>query len=166
MMAMKQAAEGSLARGLTRAFALAVVLAMLVTVPVMGQAASYKLPALDGARELTPKTLSEGATILVVWASWSPRCRDITDRVDAINTKWRDRANVVTINFQEKSDDIRAALAKDKMPVPVYLDENGAFSKMHAVTTVPHVLVYVDGKKVHSQRLTRDIDQVIASKLP
>lgn len=148
------------------ALALALAAGLGILTAVDAQQPAFRLPLLAGSGELTPDELAKGTQIVVVWASWSPRCRDIDEQVAALHSKWRDRATVITVNFQEKPDAIRAALADRKMKVPVYLDSTGAFSKMHAVTTVPHVLVFVDGKRVLGQRLTSDIDQVIASKLP
>jgi len=136
---------------------------------VDAQQATFRLAKLGatgpGAAELTAETLGKGNKIIVVWASWSPRCRDIDKRVAALHEAWGSRADVLTVNFQEKPAAIRDALSKMDMKVPVYVDADGRFSKAHAVTTVPHVIVYSNGKRVVAQRLTRDVDSIIDANL-
>src|SRR6478672_894961 len=59
------------------------------------------LSCLGGTR-LGETELAHGTTIVVVWASWSPRSRDIVERVNALAGRWGGRARVVTVNFQEE----------------------------------------------------------------
>ena len=60
--------------------ALALVLALAGPGPAQQD---VRLPGLRGG-QLTGADLGKGATVLVVWASWSPRCRDIVERVNAL----------------------------------------------------------------------------------
>lgn len=122
------------------------------------------LPGLDGGR-LTSADLARGTTILVVWASWSPRCRDVVPRVNAVADKWSGRARVATVVFQEEAEAVRKFLAGKKLKVPVYLDASGSFSKEHAVTTLPGLLIIKDGRDALRGKLPANPDPVIERAL-
>ena len=119
-----------------------------------------------GGGELTESDLARGRTIVVVWASWSPRCRDIVERVNPIAERWGGKARVVTVNFQEERAAVEAFLDGKALQAPVFLDGDGAFSKRNAVTTLPGLLVYVDGRVAYSGRLPEDPDRVLSQTLP
>jgi thiol-disulfide isomerase/thioredoxin len=128
--------------------------------------------AQDGTRlvgmrgeELTQSDLDRGATVLVVWASWSPRCRDIVERVNPLAERWSGKARVATVNFQEDRSAVDTFLHGKSLSAAVYLDGDGAFSKRNAVTTLPGLLVYVDGRVAYSGRLPEDPDRVLAQAL-
>src|SRR5690606_15310648 len=108
---------------------------------------------------------AQGATVVVVWASWSPRCRDIVERVDAIAAKWSGRARIVTVDFQEEPADIERFLAGKSLAAPVYLDRDGEFSKAHAVATLPGLILFRDGQVRYQGKLPADPDSVLADAL-
>jgi thiol-disulfide isomerase/thioredoxin len=139
-------------RALAGAFALALLLAPAAAVAATGD---VRLPGLSGG-QLTSADLARGSVVLVVWAGWSPRCRDIVERVNAIQAGWGGRARVVTVNFQEEPAAIEQFLAGKKLAVPVYLDRDGAFSKSHSVTALPGLIVFRDGQVRHAGKLPAD----------
>ena len=141
---------------------LAVLLGVALTVPAPAQ--GVRLPGLQGG-QLTDGDLAQGATIVVVWASWSPRGKDIVDRVNAIQSRWGGRARVVTVNFQEDRGTVEGFLAGKRLAVPVYLDADGAFSKKHAVTTLPGLLVVRDGNVAYRGRLPDDPASILNETL-
>ena len=144
----------------------AAVLALLLTLvlPVSAGAQDIRLQGLSGG-QLTEADLGQGATIVVVWASWSPRCRDIVDRVNALQGRWGNRARVVTVDFQEDRGAVQSFLSGKNLSVPVYLDTDGAFSKKHAVTTLPGLLVIRDGNVAYRGKLPDDADRVLSEIL-
>ncbi len=149
-------------RSKTAGFVLALVLLLL---PVTARAqGNFRLPGLDSGN-LTEASLAQGVVVVVVWAGWSPRCRDIVERVNAISGKWGGQARVVTVNFQESASDARSFLTGQKLAVPVFLDEDGSFSKTNAVTTLPSLLVFRDGRNRYRGRLPDDPSQVISQAL-
>jgi thiol-disulfide isomerase/thioredoxin len=123
-----------------------------------------RLTGLRG-EQLTDSDLAGGATVLVVWASWSPRCRDIVERVNPLAERWGGKARVGTVNFQEDRAAVEAFLRGKSLSAPVYLDADGAFSKRNAVTTLPGLLVYVDGQVAYSGRLPEDPDSLLSKTL-
>ena len=134
---------------------------LLATPAVAGEEA---LTNLDG-RRLEAGALGEGPVIAVFMATWSPRCRDVASRVEALERRWGDRARVVMIDFQEDADVVREFLGDAIDLVPVYLDRDGVFSKEHAITFLPGLLVLQDGKVAFRGRLGRDPDAVLAQIL-
>ena len=141
----------------------AVVLVLAAGVPAAAQRRVH-LPGLRGG-QLSEADLARGATVLVVWASWSPRCRDVVERANAVAGRWGGRARIATVNFQEDPEAIERFLAGKQSSVPVYLDRDGEFSKAHAVTALPGLVVFRDGKVVFAGRLPADPDAVLGEHL-
>ena len=151
-----------------RASALLFVLALaLVTGVFAGRGAAqdgWRLDGLDGG-SLDRGDVARGTTVLVVWAGWSPRCRDIVEKTNRIVERFGDRARVVMVDFQEEPAEVRAFLAGKGARAPVYLDADGSFSKQHGVANLPGLVVYRDGTVAHAGRLPDDPDGVIGSAL-
>jgi len=141
---------------------LSVLLALSVTGSAWAQGSELNLPGLDGGG-LSESDLVEGdTTIIIFWASWSPRCKDIFERSNAIAAEWKGRARVITVNFQEDLPEIRAFLRGRTARVPVFRDPDGRFSKKHSVTTLPSMLIYEQGRIAFQGRLPEDPSRVIA----
>lgn len=149
-------------RARTAILAVALLAAGALAAPARAQ--DFRLAGLSGG-QLTGGDLARGTTVLVVWASWSPKCRDIVNQVNAIQRKWGGRARVVTVDFQEDRGDVEAFLRGKSLSVPVYLDTDGSFSKNKAVTTLPGLLVIRDGKTAYRGRLPDDPDSVLSSAI-
>ena len=118
-----------------------------------------------GGEQLSEGDLSQGTTIVVVWASWSPRSRDIVARVNPLAQRWGGRARVVTVNYQEDRGAVEGFLAGKGMAAPVFLDADGAFSKKYAVATLPGLLILKDGNVAFRGKLPDDPDKVIVEIL-
>jgi thiol-disulfide isomerase/thioredoxin len=173
---MRPAASGRpAARTVTDASRSALVLALLALCapwPSPGSAAAQSAAAPDQVTlvgleggQLSEADLQQGVTILVVWASWSPRCRDVAARIDAVAASWSSRARVASVVFQEEPETVRRFF-DDKVPgTPVFIDTSGAFSKKHAVTTLPSLLVIDGGKTAFRGKLPADPDPVIERAL-
>jgi thiol-disulfide isomerase/thioredoxin len=148
------------------AVALLAVLALaLAAVPLPAAAQdSITLQGLGGGT-LSEAELERGATIIVVWASWSPRGRDIDARVRAIAQRWGGEARVVTVNFQEDRATVEGFLAGKQFGAPVFLDEDGRFAKKNAVTNLPALLVMRDGRVAYRNKLPDDPDPVLGEVL-
>jgi len=124
----------------------------------------YRLPGLRGGA-LTSADLDRGSHVIVVWASWSPRCRDIVERANAIADRWGSGARVVTVVFQEDAAAVEKFLQGKSLQAPTYLDSDGEFSKAHAVTSLPGLVVLRDGEARYQGRLPTDADSTIADAL-
>lgn len=142
----------------------ALALALAVGVSGFARAQEISLSCLGGAR-LNESDLARGTTIIVVWASWSPRSRDIVERVQPLAGRWGDRARVLTVNFQEDGAAAERFLAGRNLGVPVCLDPDGVFSRKYNVATLPGLLIVKDGQVAYRGKLPDDPDRVIAGLL-
>jgi thiol-disulfide isomerase/thioredoxin len=107
------------------------------------------LRGLDGP-DLRPADLAQGTTVLVVWASWSPRCRDIVERVNALDRRWSSKARIVAVAFNEDRAEVERFLAGRRLGARVVLDADGAFAKKHAITWLPGLVVVKDGDAAYA----------------
>jgi thiol-disulfide isomerase/thioredoxin len=146
------------------AAALVLALLWLAALPGNARAEDVNLSCLGGGH-LTDADLGRGATIVVVWASWSPRSRDIAERVGPLATRWGGRARVVTVNFQEDGPVVERFLARKNLGAPVCLDPEGTFSRNYKVATLPGLVVLKDGQVAYQGKLPDDPDAVIAPLL-
>lgn len=140
-----------------------VLLLALAAAPVVGQD-SFRLPGLAGG-ELTRGDLEQGTAVVVVWASWSPRCREIPEQVTALAGDWGGRATVVTVNFQEERGEVEAFLRGRSMAAPVFLDADGQFGRAYGVTNLPALLILRDGRPLYNGRWPSDVDALLAEHL-
>lgn len=146
------------------AVAFVLVLASLAGFPGFAGAQDVSLSCLGGAR-LSEGDLSRGTTIVVVWASWSPRSRDIVERVNPLAGRWGSRARVLTVNFQEDQRAVEAFLRGRDLGAPICMDPEGAFSRKYNVATLPGLLIVKDGQVAYRGKLPDDADRVIADLL-
>lgn len=147
-----------------RAAVFVVLTAMLAGLPGVARAQDVNLSCLGGSR-LAEADLARGSTIVVVWASWSPRSRDIVERVSPLADRWGGRARVLTVNFQEDRAAVERFLAGKNLGAPVCLDPEGAFSRKYNVATLPGLLVVKDGQVAYRGKLPPDADAVISAAL-
>ena len=127
-------------------------------------AENVRLPGLRGG-ELTSAELGRGATVVVVWASWSPRCRDIVERVNALEASLGGAARVVTVDFQEEPAAVEEFLKGKGLRAPVYLDRDGEFSKSMEVTSLPGLVVYKEGEVRFRGRMPADPAATVSGAL-
>ncbi len=147
-----------------RAFALALLGSLLVVPTLLAQGQPLDLRGLRGER-LTDADLARGAVVAVVWASWSPRGRNVADRVQALERSWSGKARVLTVNFQEDAPAVESFVGAHRWQSPVFLDPDGLFAKRYAVATLPGLVVLRDGKAVYKGKLPDDPDPVVAGAL-
>lgn len=140
----------------------ALALLLAAALPVIAE--TIALPGLRGG-SLTEAELSQGAHVVVIWASWSPRGRDIAERVGTISDRWGSRARVVAVNFQEERGEVEGFVREHPFSVPVYLDRDGALARKHRITQLPGLLVLVDGVAKFTGALPADPDGAIGAAL-
>jgi cytochrome c biogenesis protein CcmG/thiol:disulfide interchange protein DsbE len=163
--------------------ALLVVLAgvaSLVLVPSSGSeaeaaqvgrpASAVSLPDLSG-REVKLETLRGRAVALNFWATWCPPCKE---ELPALAEAWRAARGgcVAFVGVTEESSraDAVAEVARQAVPYPVVLDDDGAVARAYGVTGLPRTyLIDAEGivRKVFSGRVTRaQLEKAIAPFVP
>jgi thiol-disulfide isomerase/thioredoxin len=151
-------------RGLLLAAAAGVSI-VLGSIAASAADSEWSLPGLSGG-SLSSKDVSSGDTIVIVWASWAPKCRDIVERTNPVAARWSGRARVALVDFQEEAADVSSFLAGKSPGAPVYLDGDGTFAKQHQVTTLPSLVVFHDGTFRNLGKLPDDPDPVLSRELP
>ncbi|HYN22764.1 MAG TPA: TlpA disulfide reductase family protein [Thermoanaerobaculia bacterium] len=148
-----------------RVTATAAVMLMLWSGAALPAAAQDSI--LQGLRgeQLKEADLAQGATIFIVWASWSPHSRDVVERVNRVAQRWNGKARVVTVNFQEERGVAEGFLAGKGLGAPVFLDPDGSFSKKYAMAWLPGLLIIKDGRVAYRGKLPEDPDRVIVEIL-
>jgi thiol-disulfide isomerase/thioredoxin len=142
---------------------LLLLLAAAAAVPAGAQPGG-SLPGLRGG-QLSSADLAQGTHIIVVWASWSPRCRDISPRVNDLVQKLSGQGRVVTVNFQEEASAIDEFVRQNPLNAPIFLDRDGEFSKGHAVTALPGLIVVRQGEVLFQGRLAAEAEEQIEALL-
>ncbi|HEX4965890.1 MAG TPA: TlpA disulfide reductase family protein [Thermoanaerobaculia bacterium] len=140
------------------------VLLLLAGLARLAGAQELSLVCLGGEK-LSEGDLSRGTTIVVVWASWSPRSRDVVQRINPLVTRWKGSARVMAVNFEEERHAVEVFLAGKGLAAPVCLDSEGLFSRKYNVATLPGLLVVKDGQVAYRGKLPDDPDRVIADLL-
>jgi thiol-disulfide isomerase/thioredoxin len=140
------------------------VLSAVAAPPASGQGRGFSLEGLSGG-QIQQRDLNQGAVIVVVWASWSPRGRDIISRTNEIADRWGSQARVIMVNFQEDKATVESFLQGNQAKAPIFLDRDGAFSKNYSVTHLPGLLIFKDGVTAFSGKLPPDANSLIAQTL-
>ncbi len=138
--------------------------AVLLSPPAWTEERSFRLEGLRTG-ELQPAELLQGDVIVIVWASWSPRCRNIVERANDVADRWGDRARVLTVAFQEDRETVERFLSGKSPRAPIFLDRDGAFSKRHTVTHLPGLLIFRNGDTGFSGRLPNNPHALIEQTL-
>jgi thiol-disulfide isomerase/thioredoxin len=148
-----------LARAARRLCLVSAVVTAALAGAAMG-AQEWRLPGLDGGAIAT-QDVAAGTTAIVVWAGWSPHCRDVVERSNALAGKLQGKARVVLVDFQEEASDVKGFLADKGGHLPVFLDGDGGFAKAHRVMTLPGMVVYRDGAVAYQGKLPEDPASVV-----
>ncbi len=144
---------------------LAVFALTLLAVSSGVQAQELRLDGLAGGK-LGESELAKGSHVIVFWASWSPRGRDVVDRVNTIAERWKGNARVLTVNFQEDPAAVRAFLnGKAALQAEVFMDRDGELSKKYRVNSAPWLVILEGGRMSLSEKLPTDPNPAIARVL-
>jgi thiol-disulfide isomerase/thioredoxin len=139
------------------------VFAVLVSASAV-RAQGIVLQGVDGGR-LSEGDLGRGNTVLVFWATWSPRGRHIAESVKAVAQSAGGRASVSAVNYQEDAATVQRFLASSPFGVPVYLDVDGGLAKKFKMANLPGLLVLKNGAVAYQGKLPDDVGQVLADAL-
>jgi len=146
---------------LFRTLLAAALLFTLWVAPLATASNDIVLPGLNGG-QLAEADLANGSHVIVVWASWSPHCRDIVERVHRLNATWSSKVRISTVVFQESPEKIRAFLQRKSMSAPIFLDTDGMFSKKHAITSLPGLLIVDNGRVAYKGKLPLNPDSLLS----
>ncbi len=153
-------------REFVRTHAKALALALVLSSAASAAVAQGDGLSCSGGQRISAAELRQGTTLAIFWASWSPRSRDVLQRINAAADKWGSRVRVVAINFQEDPAEARRFLGGRALNVPVCFDVDGSFSQGYHIATLPEFLLLRDGAVVVRGRLDDDADGKLAGAIP
>lgn len=148
--------------GIARWVQIALVASCLLALPVLAE--SVRLKGVGGG-ELTDSDLARGSHVVVFWASWSPRGRDLPQRVAALAERFGSRARVVAVNFQEDPQAVERFVREQPFGVPVFMDQDGALARRYRITQLPGLLVLVDGEARYAGSLPNAPENTVEEAL-
>ncbi len=108
--------------------------------------AANTFTSLDGNMVTLPLT-DGGVSIINLWATWCPPCREEMPELEAFYQKNKDKVKFFAVNIQEDAKTIKDFMSKNKYTFPVYLDPSGVSTGMLVTRGIPTTVV-LDGKGV------------------
>lgn len=86
--------------------------------------------------------------LIVFWATWCPSCLEEIPQLNSFVSVYQGKIEIVSINAQERSEDIELFLAKNRVDFPVILDPDAKLSDLFEVSAIPSVLLLAKGGKI------------------
>lgn len=138
-------------RGL-RAAVCAAMLCAAFAVPAIGsEAADFTLESATGERVSLGRFAGEKAVLLVFWATWCPHCNAAVPAINEIQSRMRDRLEVLAIDFLESRQKVQSFMKAKNVAYTVLLDRDGAVARKYRVVGIPtYVVVDRNGRIVYS----------------
>ncbi|RAL23495.1 hypothetical protein DL240_04860 [Lujinxingia litoralis] len=111
-------------------------------------APTFALSSVDG-ESMTPDALKGTAYIVDFWATWCQACKLGEPRIAALNERFGDRLQVITVS-DEEAEVVRAFFADGpSRHAPVYLDHERTLTEAYLVRALPtYALVSAEGQVV------------------
>jgi thiol-disulfide isomerase/thioredoxin len=112
-------------------------------------APDFELDLLDGKKFQLAAHMKK-ILVLDFWASWCGPCLQVMPQVEKVANEFaKEDVELLAINLQESSDDIRRTLGRLKLNMSVALDRDGLVAEKYGATSIPQtVIIDRDGKVV------------------
>jgi thiol-disulfide isomerase/thioredoxin len=135
-------------------------------------APEFQLDMLDGSKFNLADHRNK-VLILDFWASWCGPCLQVMPQVDKVAAEFADQGvKLVAVNLEETPDQVKGALERLQLHMPVALDRNGRVAEKYGATSIPQtVIVGPDGKVARlfvgaSARFDEQLRTALRSVLP
>lgn len=119
------------------------------------KANDLNFPMLNGKNFVLSKL--EGKPVLInVWATWCPPCVGEMPAFEKLKNEYKDKINIVAIDFGEKKEVVEKFIKEKKYTFDVALDANGVTAELYDFQGIPFTfLVDKEGKVVNIFRGSR-----------
>lgn len=122
-----------------------------------------RLPGLGGD-SFSESDLARGTTVVVLWASWSPKCRAVPAQIATLESSLGG-VRIVSVSYQEDEAAAAAFARQGALRGAIYLDRDGAFARRVGLATLPAFIVYRDGAVLLRGRLGDESASQISAAL-
>ena len=145
--------------------------------PLVGKPApSIELSLLDG-QKFQLSDHKNKVVVLDFWASWCGPCLQVMPQVDQVTREFADQGvELVAINLQETSDQVKSALERLQLDVAVALDGNGRVAERYGATAIPQTVIidregkvarlFVGGGAKFDEKLRSALEEVLSDEAP
>jgi peroxiredoxin len=135
-----------------RAAISAALLCAAFAVPAMGaEAADFTLESAAGEQVTLGRFAGEKAVLLVFWATWCPHCNAAVPAINEIQSRMRDRLQVLAIDYLESRQKVLSFMKAKNVAYTVLLDRDGTVARTYRVVGIPtYVVVDRNGRIVYS----------------
>jgi len=110
-------------------------------------APDVQLDLLDGTK-FNLADHKNSVLVLDFWASWCGPCLQVMPQVDKVAREFADKGvKLVAVNLEETPEQVKAALGRLQLDMPVALDRQGRVAERYGATAIPQtVIIGRDGK--------------------
>ena len=122
------------------------------THPLKGKdAPDFMLPGVDGKPVSLSSHAGKDVVVLDFWASWCPPCRKGLPVLDSLAASMKGKPVVFyAINIRESAALVTEFARREKLTLPMLLDDSGLVADDYGVTTIPQTVIIDRTGKVHS----------------
>lgn len=143
--------------------------------PLVGQPAfAFRLDLLDGRRFHLAEHRGR-VMVLDFWATWCGPCLQSMPLVESVVREFADRGvELLAVDLEEQPEQIKAALERHKLKIPVALDHDGLVAGKYTVTAIPQTVVidregkiarlFVGGGKKTADALRKALAELCAER--
>ena len=104
-------------------------------------APDFHLDMLDGSK-FNLADYKNTVLVLDFWASWCGPCLQVMPQVDKVADEFAgEGVKLVAINLEETPEQVKAALARLGLDMPVALDRNGRVAERYGASSIPQTVV-------------------------
>lgn len=119
------------------------------------KANDLNFPMLNG-KNFVLSELEGKPTLINIWATWCPPCVGEMPAFEKLKNEYKDKINIVAIDFGEKKEVVEKFIKEKKYTFDVALDVNGVTAELYDFQGIPFTfLVDKEGKVVNIFRGSR-----------
>lgn len=105
--------------------------------PEVGEAAPGFQLLDPGGKMVRLEDFRGGPVLINFWATWCVPCRKETPDLVALQTEWRDTAQIIGVNYSESADAARGFVDQFSMNYPTPLDSYGEVTGSYKLRGLP-----------------------------
>ena len=117
--------------------------------PLVGQPApDFTLKMYDGNKVNMTKLRDNKSAIIFFWATWCPHCRESLEGLNQNLAQIQKKGiKIILVDLGESEREVRAYVERNKVKVPIFLDEESSLAENYGIIGVP-TFFFVDPKGV------------------